>query len=346
MDPGIEENLESFFAQDYPIFEILFSVADRHDPVCEVVKRLMARYPHVSARLIEGDCNVGPNPKVNNLILSYEQAEHDCMLISDSNTRVTQGHFRRVVSNFGPNVGIVTAVVAGSDASGLGGLLEKIYLNSFYVRGMRLAAAFGVSIVVGKSMFFRRSTMERFGGLRNLGQYVNEDFIAGQAVEKLGLKVKIMAEPIRQIIGQYSFKTFWARHLRWGRIRKSQAPIAFFFEPLLGCFVSAFIGAGLYNYYGGSFCLFFALHTLLWMLSDLILIRRMGDRITLQIVLGWLLRESLAVPMWFHIACGNSIRWRGTALRILPGGLLDLPNSYGSNSHEISMGSCHEQPSN
>src|SRR5262249_12318226 len=51
-DPELERHLESFFQQDYPSFEILFAVRSADDPAVAVAERLMARYPHIPARLI------------------------------------------------------------------------------------------------------------------------------------------------------------------------------------------------------------------------------------------------------------------------------------------------------
>ena len=47
-DEGLEENLLSFFQLDYPNYEILFSVAEKADPACLLVVKLMERYPHVN----------------------------------------------------------------------------------------------------------------------------------------------------------------------------------------------------------------------------------------------------------------------------------------------------------
>ena len=52
LDEGLEENLRSFFRQDYPEFELLFAVRDASDPAVAVVERLRAEFPHVPARLI------------------------------------------------------------------------------------------------------------------------------------------------------------------------------------------------------------------------------------------------------------------------------------------------------
>jgi cellulose synthase/poly-beta-1,6-N-acetylglucosamine synthase-like glycosyltransferase len=48
------ENLASSFCQEYPRFEIIFSVAQSSDPAIDVVLDLMKKYPHVDARLMIG----------------------------------------------------------------------------------------------------------------------------------------------------------------------------------------------------------------------------------------------------------------------------------------------------
>lgn len=54
IDCNMYENLASSFRQDYPLFEIVFSVAQANDPAIAVVKDLMKKYPKVDARLIIG----------------------------------------------------------------------------------------------------------------------------------------------------------------------------------------------------------------------------------------------------------------------------------------------------
>ena len=54
VDEGLEENLRTFFEQDYPHFEILFAVRNPEDPAIAVVERLSARYPAVPSRMNSG----------------------------------------------------------------------------------------------------------------------------------------------------------------------------------------------------------------------------------------------------------------------------------------------------
>jgi ceramide glucosyltransferase len=324
IDNGIRENLVTFFELDYPEFELLFSVSDANDPARALVEELMAHYPSVNARLVVGQVDAGPNPKVNNLIRTYESAAHDLVLISDSNVRVEPAYLKRLVAHLDNGVGMITAVVAGRNPATLGGRLEAMYLNTFYARGMYLAEAFGQPCVVGKSMLFSRKTAERFGGIKSLARYLAEDYMAGVAMRRLGLKVILMSDPVPQHIGKYAAKEFWHRHLRWGRIRKSQAPLAFIVEPLSGSLVSAALGAwGVHALTGLAPSTFLALHLAIWSACDLLIARQLERGLSVSMPLTWLLREALAIPLWLHTALGNTVLWRGRKLALQPGGLLE-----------------------
>ena len=170
-------------------------------------------------------------------------------------------------------------------------------------------------------MLFRRSTAARFGGLRTLAPFLAEDYMAGESMQKLGLKVKTAILPVAQIIGKQTCTHFWKRHLRWGRLRKAHAPLAFYAEPLShSLFLTAL----------GSFAvrnsLFFCLASILtWLIADLIQFKKLS-RCKAQVIVVfpffWILREFLAIPLWIQTASSNEVDWRGNRLRLAQGGLL------------------------
>ncbi|MFM8269033.1 MAG: glycosyltransferase [Pseudomonadota bacterium] len=321
-DEGLTENLQSFFNQNYPKYEILFSVTDPGDPAIPVVEKLMSQYPLVNAKLHCFPQAMGPNPKINNLMTAYEEAQNDIVLISDSNIRVKADYLLHLVPDLKDSVGIITAVVAGISPSGLGGWLEASYLNTFFARWMVLTKKLGFPSVVGKSMVFRKTHLKRVGGLSNLAHYIAEDYMAGHAMEKLDLKIEFMRSPIEQYIGVYSYEQFWGRHLRWGRIRKSIAPFAFLIEPLFFSTVSGFLGAwALSSLFGASFFQLWILHMIFWAFCDA-LIYQIMDRFSLKAMGAWFIRECLAPVLWFSILSGNTVFWRGREYKILQGGLL------------------------
>src|SRR5262249_31742511 len=82
-------SLGTWFKQVYAgPTEILFGVADGGDPVCEVVRRLMAENPGCRARLVVCAKRVGPNAKVAKLAQLQKLAAHDLILISDADVHV------------------------------------------------------------------------------------------------------------------------------------------------------------------------------------------------------------------------------------------------------------------
>ncbi|NBX92759.1 MAG: hypothetical protein EB078_04060 [Proteobacteria bacterium] len=323
VDPGLHENLESCFHVNYPRFEILFSVSSPNDPAALLIQPLLEKYPNVNAKLIISNQEVGPNPKVNNLLASYKLATHDVVLISDSNIRVSPDYLRNLVPDLTPDVGVITAVVAGTHPNGLGGYLEASYLNTFFARWMFLARVFSFESVVGKSMLFKRSTLERFGGLKTLSGYIAEDYMTGHAMKKLDLKVEIMRSPVRQYLGHYSFSSFWKRHIRWGRIRKSIAPLAFIIEPLFFSSVtSLFFALAISQWFGFHFGLAWTIHMTAWWIMDSFLCSLI-DQFSWKLILAWWVREVIAIPIWLAILLGNTVDWRGKDYRLLPGGLLE-----------------------
>lgn len=325
-EASLKENIESFFRLHYPQFEILFSVADVEDPAIPILRQLMAKYPRVRTRLFIGEVVVGPNPKVNNLVKSYHEARHDWILISDSNVCVEPDYLWAATEQMKPDVGVITSVVRGTQAHTPGGYLESIFLNSFYARWMLLAGQIGQPCVLGKSMLFCRSQAARFGGLTAMGRYLAEDYMAGQAMQMLGLKIVVQKQAVQQPLRQYSFRAFWSRHVRWGRIRKAQAPGPFFMELLMSSFVSGILGMLSWIYLNlGAWQTFVALHIILWAGCDIIVNICLGERFRFRMLLAWCVREVLSLPLWLHIVSGTKVKWRGQSLHLQKGGVLREP---------------------
>src|ERR1700694_139743 len=77
LEPRLEENLASFFVQDYPEFEILFGTRDASDPALDVVRRLCTRYPHVAVKIVFSGEPDKPNAKVCTLREMFAAASHE-----------------------------------------------------------------------------------------------------------------------------------------------------------------------------------------------------------------------------------------------------------------------------
>ncbi len=346
LDPGIRECVESFFRLEYPNFELIFCVASEADPACSVVRDLVQKYPSVIAQVLVGEAKIGFNPKVDNLIKGYQQAKNDWVLISDSNVRATPTYLKELVEYISPGVGLITSSIAGLDSFGLGGRLESLILNTHLTRWGAIMDVFGYPAVSGKVMLFQKSVAARFGGLKGIANYLAEDFIFGLKIRELGLKVVLTSELVQQHIGQQSLSSFWGRHIRWGRIRKSISGFGFTLEILINSVVSGLLGGWALNHgFGTPILPFLFLHLSAWLVCDLLLIQAVEGRLSWADPGLWFVREVSAIPLWGVIGFGNTVYWRGQKLRVGTQTQLeliedgDLSESFESN---LSLGGSHQ----
>jgi ceramide glucosyltransferase len=223
VDADLEANLETFFELDYPNYEVVFGVADVDDPALAAARRVAERYQGVPCRFAVGGPEVGFNPKVNNLANILKLAQHEVLLISDSNVAVEPTILRHMVTRLeGGDVGLVTSFIRGTRGSGLGGSLESLQLNTFVMGGVAaVAGLLGQVCAVGKSMLLRRGDLDRIGGFAELGRYLAEDQICGEFVRGLGREVVVCPRPVDNVLGRLSVREFASRHLRWARIRRN-----------------------------------------------------------------------------------------------------------------------------
>jgi ceramide glucosyltransferase len=323
LENGLRQNLQSFFELDYPNFELIFAIADPHDPARELVEELMKKNTKVAARLIVGGSHIGRNPKINNLSIPYKTAKYDLILISDSNLRVRKNYLWEISAYLKPGVGLVTSPVQARDAQTWAGRMEQHYLNTFLVRWFHLGTVIHRPLILGKSLLFRRSTFDRFGGLRALKDDAADDYALAVLMEKYQLKVVLTREPVAFHLGKYTLRDFWMRHLRWGRIRKAYSPFMFALEPLLSALGSGILGAfALQQFLGSSFFLVFFSHLALWCANDHFMRAEGNERISVATCISWLAFELLLFPVLIQAAFGNKIEWRGKQLGLSTRGKL------------------------
>ena len=83
-EPLLEEALATYFTQDYPAFQIVFGLQDAADPALHVLRRLKARFPGVDVTVVVDSTPHGANHKIANLINMLPHAQHDVLVIADS----------------------------------------------------------------------------------------------------------------------------------------------------------------------------------------------------------------------------------------------------------------------
>ncbi len=309
-DEGLEENLRSFFTQDYPDFEILFAVRSANDPAAAIVEKLCAEYPDVSSRLIVTGEPPYPNAKVYSLDHMLKAARHDVLVMSDSDIRVAPGMLRQVAAEFQDNdVDLATCPYRAVPGASIWSTLEAVGMNTEFLAGVLVARLTeGMKFAVGPTVVARRRMLEGIGGFDRLRDYLAEDFVMGQLAAEKRFGVILSSCVVEHRIGSQGFRANMEHRLRWARSTRRSRPWGYigqiFTNPLpIALLLLALVPAAL-----PLFVFTMILRTLAawavagWVLHDPLTARR-----------WWLvpLQDLLSFAFWVAGFFGNTILWRG-----------------------------------
>src|SRR5216683_8023682 len=123
-DPEIYESFRSHCLQEYPEFELIFGVSDAQDPAVPLVEELQREFPKRRIVLVVCEQVLGSNLKVSNLLQMLPAAQHEYLIVNDSDICVPRDYLRQVLAPFASEkVGLVTCLYRGQAARTLGSKL-------------------------------------------------------------------------------------------------------------------------------------------------------------------------------------------------------------------------------
>ncbi|WP_165226299.1 glycosyltransferase [Aquisphaera insulae] len=316
LDEDLEENLRSFFRLDYPVYQLVFGVANEDDPAGGVVRLLLAEFPEQDAKLVVGCPPFGLNPKVENLASAYRYRKHDVVLISDSNVRVRPEYLRETACYLAePGVGLVTNLFAGVGETRSGAIMENLQINGFIAGNMALASVLRITCVVGKSMMIPVKVLEGIGGFARVRNLLAEDQVLGVLIRKSGYSIKLSHHVIDNVNLRRGFNWFLNRHSRWFKIRRQMATATFVIEPTANLAVVGLVWA----FSGDSGIAWGGLAVLvgLGIFRDAVQTRWLTGKFPmLRYLLFSPLKDVLLLPLWFDAVVNSRVQWRGHRFRV------------------------------
>lgn len=322
-DEGLDENLRSYFRQDYPCFEILAAVRSPDDPARLVFEAVAREYPHVPARLLVTGEPPYPNAKVFSLSRMLEEARYDLLVMADSDTRAPANMLRTVAGEFeDPKLGVATYPYLAVPGPTLWSRLEALGMNTDFMAGLLAARLIeGVRFAVGPTIAIRRQVIKAIGGLERLKDYLAEDFMLGKLAAEAGWRVALSRQTIEHHIGNWELKSNFRHRLRWVRSTRRSRPWGYLGQIFTFPLVMASLAA--------------ALAPWAWPLALATALARAAAALT---VARLILRDPLLARSWYLLPCeellsfgfwlagffGNTITWRGRRYYLRKDGRFEL----------------------
>ncbi len=312
LDDKLFDNLESFCLQEYPQYEIIFSLQDYNDPAYKVAKKVKEKYPHKDIRIIVERCDVGLNPKVNNLIPAYRISKYPQILISDSNVKVAKNYLSEISGHLtDPSVGLVSNLIKGIDGRSTGSVFENLHLNTFIIGSVCFLDRFlKMPCVIGKSMLMRKADLEAIGGLRSVKDVLAEDYIMGQKMHRAGKKVILSRHFIYNVNEYWGMKRFLNRHTRWGRLRWKIGGIRYFSELFSNAVFVAFLPVFIWNQSRLTIT-FAALVSSLKIAGDYYIGKKIKADLNPLLYFLSPIKDLIIGILWFIPIMSDTVVWRG-----------------------------------
>lgn len=315
----IEETLQSTFTLDYPLYEILFCFADRDDPAIPLVRRLIAAYPKVDAKLLIGNSTASTNPKLNNLIKGWHASHYDWVLMADSNVLMPKDHLQRMQKAWREDTGLVCSPPVGSAPQNLWAELECAFLNTYQARWQCFADLIGLGFAQGKAMLWRRDILDAAGGIEALADEIAEDAAATKIVRAQGLRVRLVTAPFAQPLGHRSAADVWRRQLRWARLRRATFKWFFVLEILVGAVPPLAFASLAAVLAGWPVAGTVAPLIVVWYAVEALLAYAAGWPFSLRMLAHCMLRDAVLPLLWIVAWTGDEFEWRGNAMTVAVG---------------------------
>jgi ceramide glucosyltransferase len=229
-DEGLEENLRSFFTQQYPgPFEILFAVRSQSDAAIPIVRKLQVEFPSVDTELHVTGEPPYPNAKVFSLSCMLDHARHDLLVMSDSDIRVSPSMLAAVAAEFqNDRIGVATCPYRAVPGGSIWSRLEAVGMNTEFLSGILVARMLeGMRFAVGPTIVARRGAIAAIGGLDSLKDYLAEDFVLGRLAADAGFGVILSSYIIEHRIGSQSLHSNFRHRLRWARSTRRSRPAGY-----------------------------------------------------------------------------------------------------------------------
>jgi len=347
-DDTTAASLESWLKQTYagPV-QSLFGVADPNDPICEIVRDLLAKNPGIDAQLVICRESLGTNAKVSTLIQLEKLAKHGLILVSDADVRVPADFLANVTAPLAPsdgerdgvrgNVGLVNCFYRLANPSTTAMQWEAVAINAdFWSQVLQSRSLKPLDFALGAIMLTRRACLDEIGGFKSLADCLADDYQLGNRIAKKGHRIALCPVVVECWDSPMDWRAVWKHQLRWARTIRACQPAPYFFSilsnatlwPLLFIIVAAIRQSQVPATMMQIGLLAGIVTAIALLLFRIVIAENLQQRLTPDrklIAPPWLvpLKDLLQAAIWFLAFTGNTVEWRGKKMKLRPDGTLE-----------------------
>lgn len=323
LENHLYENLSTACRQEYPAYEVIFSVQDETDPALPILARIRAEYPNVPVHIVVEKACAGPNGRLSNILNATEHAIGEVLVYSDSDMRLHPAYLAHIVAPLAdPRVGVACTLYRAEGAENVYESLELLSLNADFVPSMVFARETGAALACpGASQAIRRETLTRIGGLEPMAYSLVEDLELGRAVVGAGLTIALLPHVAVTGVDLPRASLWWRHQVYWDQNTRVASPVGFFFTWL----TRGVPFAALYALVAGPAA---------WLVLAITLAVRFGTTLVNSTLLGdreglrrlWLLplRDAASLGVWFASLVGRKVYWRGRVFELRGNAMIEV----------------------
>lgn len=334
-EDGLEKNLETFFEQEYPEFELLFCARHENDAGLQLAREVGKRYPQVNVKYVT--CGEPPahfhNAKVFSLATMDAVATYDLYITSDADARVAPDYLRKMIQNLkDPKMGLASSIYIGTVHRGgearLSSHLDAVGKSVEMSSGVMVADMLeGTKFALGVTMVLRKQSFAEAGGFEELGQFYADDFVLGNRLATRGTGVRLASHVIQLLVEDTPFSVSFRNQLRWMQSTRRSRPWGHLGSGLTFAMPFGLLGLlwGLVSGHAGLGALWLLVMVANRWLQAGTVLTMMGDPGWVRGMLLYPLRDLLGSILWLGSYGGDRFYYRGQTYRLREGGRVETP---------------------
>ena len=328
-DATTAESLQSWFTQNYSgPAQILLGVADANDPVCKLVREIIAKNPNCDAQFIIGEQLTGANAKVAQLARLEKLAKHQLILVSDADVRVPPDFLASFAAPLrDEKVGLVNCFYRLANPSTTAMRWEAIAINAdFWSQVLQSQTLKPLDFALGAAILLRRKNLQEIGGFASLANCLADDYQLGNRIFKNGHRIALCPVVAECWDAPMNWRDVWKHQLRWARTIRVCQPLPYFFSILANAGFWSLLWLVVSLIATKSFCA--PLTAAVFLLIRIGLAQNLQRRFTPERDLVspfWLapVKDLLQAAIWLCAFAGDTIEWRGRKMRLRRDGTLE-----------------------